>query len=268
MESIIQYFSNMELNPRSLLLGSAVIILGFLVFCLLSRFIFGKKSNLTYAISSAIGIILMCALTVGLRNAGPQITALLTPMPFVQVSGDTLQLIDLAATEYTILFSELLSMVILAFLFNTIDRWMPKPKNVFGWLFFRCLTVVLAMVLHLVASALILHYLPGGLVTYAPVVLLAILVLMLLTGALKLLVGVLISTVNPLIGALYTFFFATVVGKAITRAVFTTGILALLTTALKYIGITAISIAAGVLVAYIPLILLLLILWYIINRLL
>ena len=91
---------------------------------------------------------------------------------------------------------------------------------------------------------------------------------MLLTGALKLLVGVVLSTVNPLIGALYTFFFATVVGKAITRAVFTTGILAVLIMVLKYMGIAIISIAASALVAYIPLLLLLLILWYVINRLL
>lgn len=268
MESIMHYFHSMTLNLPSLLWGGAVILIGFLLIGLLSRFIFGKKANLTYAVSSAIGIVLMCALIVGLKYAAPQFAAFLAPMPFVQISGDTLQLINLSTADYTALCSELLSMVILSFLFNTVDRWMPKPKNVFGWLFFRIITVALSLILHLVVSALILHYLPEGLVTYAPVVLLAILVLMLLTGALKLLVGVILSTVNPLIGALYTFFFATIIGKAITRAVFTTALLAVVVTALKYIGITAVSIAVSVLVAYIPLLLLLLALWYVINRLL
>lgn len=268
MESIMHYLQSISLNFSSLIWGGAAIIIGFLLIALLSRFIFGKKSNLTYATSSAIGITIMCALIVGLKYLAPQLSAYLAPMPFVQISGETLHLFDLAAADYTAICSQLLSMIILSFLFNTADRWMPKPKNIFGWLFFRCLTVALALIAHLVVSALILRYLPEGLVIYAPVVLLAILVLMLLTGALKLLVGVVLSTVNPLIGALYTFFFATVVGKAITRAVFTTGILAALIMVLKYMGITAISIAVSVLVAYIPLLLLLLILWYVINRLL
>ena len=268
MESIIHHIESMNLNIPSMLLGSSVIIIGLLLIGLLSRFIFGRKANLTYAVSSAIGIIMMCTVLVGLKYAEPRLAAFLAPMPFLQISGETLHLIDLSGANYTVICSELLSMVILSFLFNTLDRWMPKPKNFFGWLFFRCLTVTLALIAHLVVSVLILYYLPEGLVTYAPVVLLAILVLMMLTGALKLLVGVILSTVNPLIGALYTFFFATIIGKALTRAVFTTAILSALVMALKYIGITAISIAASVLVAYIPLLLLLVILWYTINRLL
>ena len=65
---------------------------------------------------------------------------------------------------------------------------------------------------------------------------------------------------------LYTFFFATIIGKMITRAVFTTGLLALLITGLKYLGIVAVSIATSALVIYIPLLLLLFIIWYINNR--
>ena len=268
MESISNYFRSMGLNFWSLLTSGAVIIVGVLLFSLIGRFVFGKKSNLSYALSSVIGIIMMCALLVGLRYAGPKFTAFIAPMPFIQISGDTLTLLDITSADYTVLCTELLSMIILSFLFNTVDRWIPKPKNLLGWLFFRCLTVAITLILYLIASALILRYLPEGLVTYAPVVLLAILVLMLLTGALKLLVGVILSTVNPLIGALYTFFFATIVGKSITRAVFTTGLLSLLVIALKYIGVMGISIAASVLVVYIPFLLLLLILWYVINRLL
>ena len=268
MESISNYFRSMGLNFWSLLTAGAVLIVGVLLFSLIGRFVFGKKSNLSYALSSVIGIIMMCALLVGLRYAGPKFTAFIAPMPFIQISGDTLTLLDITSADYTVLCTELLSMIILSFLFNTVDRWMPKPKNLLGWLFFRCLTVAIALILHLIASALILRYLPEGLVTYAPVVLLAILVLMLLTGALKLLVGVILSTVNPLIGALYTFFFATIVGKSITRAIFTTGLLALLIIALKHVGVMAISIAASVLVVYIPFLLILLILWYVINRLL
>lgn len=268
MESVTNFFQSLGIDLQSHLLGGAVIIFGLLLISLLSRFIFGKKSNLNFAVSSAIGIVLMCALMVGISYIAPALYNLLPAMPFVQFQGKTLYLFSFSGSDYTQICSQLLSMVTLSFVFNTLDRWMPKPKNIFGWLFFRVLTLVLALALHLFVSMLIHMYLPTGLIIYAPVVLLAILVLMLLTGALKLPVGVLLSTVNPVIGGLYTFFFATILGKMITRAVFTTAILSLLVTALKYIGITAISIAASVLIAYIPLLIILLVLWYLINRLL
>lgn len=266
MDTIMEYFDSLGLDFWSLLTCGAAIVVGTLLLSLLSRFVFGKKSNLTYALSSAVGIIMMCALIVGLKYAGPQFSGLIAPMPFVQTSEQTLYLFDFTGADYTVICTQLLSCIILAFLFNTVDRWMPKPANIFGWLIFRCLTVIIALALHLFVSALLLRYLPEGLMTYAPVVLLAILILMLLTGALKLLVGILLSTVNPIIGGLYTFFFATIVGKMITRAVFTTGLLALLITALKYLGITAVSIAASVLIVYLPLLLLLMVIWYVINR--
>ena len=77
------------------------------------------------------------------------------------------------------------------------------------------------MALHLIVTQLFTTYLPQGLVTYAPTILLALLVLLLLVGALKIVVGAILATVNPLIGAFYTFFFATIVGKALSKAMLT-----------------------------------------------
>ena len=91
---------------------------------------------------------------------------------------------------------------------------------------------------------------------------------MLLTGALKLMVGVAIASVNPIIGALYTFFFATLVGKQLSKAVLTTLILAALVFALNKLGVTVISIAGAALMAYIPLLLLLLAVWYLVRKVL
>ena len=138
----------------------------------------------------------------------------------------------------------------------------------FTWLLFRCLTVILATLAHLVVYGLLMRYLPDGLMTYAPVVLLAILALMLLTGALKIVVGVALTTVNPLIAALYTFFFANVIGKQVTRAVFTTAIMSLLVFALQYVGVAALAVTSAALVVYIPFLLIMLVLWYIVNKVL
>lgn len=246
-----------------LLLTVGTILLGAV-----GRFAFGKRSTLNRAVSSAIGILFVYALTVVLHSAGAEFKAFVAPLPFVSIRDTSLSLFSFQGADYTVICSQLLSMVILAFLANLIDSIMPRGKNLFTWLFCRCLTVVLAMLLHLVVTWLFTTYLPQGLVTYAPVILLALLLLLLLVGALKLIVGAVLSTVNPLIGAFYTFFFATVVGKALTKAVLTTAILSALVVALNYIGCTVVSIASAALIAYIPLLIVLLIVWYVVGRVL
>ena len=98
-------------------------------------------------------------------------------------------------------------------------------------------------------------------------VLLALLVILLLVGGLKIIVGAVLTTVNPIIGIVYTFFFANIVGKAITKAVLTTAILSGLVYLLGYLGVTIVSITEAALVAYIPLALVLLVVWFVITRL-
>ena len=89
---------------------------------------------------------------------------------------------------------------------------------------------------------------------------------MLLTGALKFLVGLLLTSVNPLIAAFYTFFFANVVGKQLTRAVFTTALLAGLSYGMQSLGIVGVSISTAALSAYLPFAILLAVLWYVLER--
>lgn len=268
METIVNYFSSLGLDFGSMAKTGVVLLLATILFSLIGRFIFGKKSNLNNAVSSAIGILFLYALTVVLHSAGAEFQAFVAPLPFVTITGDALYLFSFTDAHYTVLCAEVLSMIILSFLMNLVDGWMPKKNNVFVWFFFRCLTVVTALLLHLLVTWLFTTYLPEGIVTYAPPILLVLLALMLLTGSLKILVGVLISTVDPLIAALYTFFFANIIGTQITKAVLTTMILTGLVYLLQYIGVTALSIAAAALMAYVPFLLILVVVWYVTCRVL
>lgn len=267
METIINFFKNLELDWPYLLKTGGILLLGCLVLSLFGRFIFGKKSAISNATSSAIGIIFICAVTIVLRSFELNIRWT-PPLPFVDFRQDSMILFDFVSADYKAICSLVLSMIILAFLINLIDGWLPKKEKFIPWLFFRILTIVLAYALHIVVSLLFTKYLPDVVVMYAPVILLALLVLMLLTGALKIIVGALVATVNPIIGALYTFFFANIIGKQISKAVLTTALLAGLVILLRYLGIAVICIAASALVAYIPFLLILVGLWYLINRIL
>lgn len=267
MESIVNYFASLNINIGEFLKAIALLVGALLVLAILGRFIFGKRSALILAVSSAIGILFVYVITILLGSAGEQLQKFIAPLPFVTIQNDTMYLFSFQA-EYTEVCTQILNMIILSFLMNLADGWLPTGKRVLGWIFFRCLGVVIALILHLVVTGLLTSVLPEGLVIYAPTILLGILILMLLTGALKFLVGLVLTTVNPLIAALYTFFFANVVGKQITKAILTTAILAGLVLVLQKMGIFAISIASAAFAAYIPLIILLVVLWYLIGKLL
>ena len=267
MEAIVNYFASMDLNIETFLKATGMLIAALFALALAGRFVFGKKSPLLRAVSSAIGILFIYALTIVLGGLGEGFQKFIAPLPFITIENETMVLFNFQA-DYTVVTTQILSMIILSFLMNLADGWLPKGKHVVVWIIFRCVAVIAGLVLHLIATGLLTTYLPEGLVTYAPVILLAILALMLLTGALKFLVGIVLTTVNPLIAALYTFFFANVVGKQITKAVLTTAIMTGVVILLQKLGVVAISIAAAALAAYIPLLILLLVVWYIVGKLL
>ena len=266
MEKIAEFFSGFGISFDTFWKAGLVLLIGTFLISIFGRFIFGKRSTLNNAVSSTFAILFIYAGVVVLKGLGSELSAFVTPLPFVTLSADTMHFFSFRSADFLEICSQVLNMIILAFLVNLADSWLPKGKNIFVWLFFRIITVLVAYILHFVVVGLLAKFVPEGIATYAPVILVAVVVLLLLTGALKILVGALLTTVNPIIGGLYTFFFANIIGKQITKAVLTTAILSGLIYALETLGVTAISIAAVVLTAYIPVLIVLIVLWYIVGR--
>lgn len=268
MEQIKAMLDSIDFDSAVFVKAALILAVSTILLGVIGRFVFGKRSALNHSVSSAICILFVYAATVVLYSLGARYQRFIAPMPFVSFSGTQMQLFSFAGSDYTLICTQLLSMVILAFLANLFEGILPKGKRFMGWLFFRCLGIVLAMAAHLVVTWLFNAYLPQGIVTYAPTILLALLVLLLFVGALKIVVGAVLATVHPLIGAFYTFFFATVVGKALSKAILTTAILSSVIWAMNYIGVSAVSIAKEALIAYIPLLIVLVVVWYVVSRLL
>ncbi len=266
MEQLLLYIKNLDLNWQSLGITAVVLTVGCLLTGTISRAVFGKRSVLFESASSAVGILFIYALTAVIYSIGTQYIPYTSPLPFVIITNEELALMTITGMHYTELCGILLRMVILSFIMNITDRWLPKGKHFFVWVFWRCVTVVASMLLHLLVIGLMHKYLPEGILTYAPAILLCLLGLMILTGALKIVVGVILTTVNPLIGALYTLFFANVIGRQVTKAIFTTAIVTGLFFLLEKLQVAAISILPGALIAYIPFALLLLVCWYGIKK--
>ncbi len=269
MDAIINFFKSLipeNFDIPSYLYTAGILCGGFLVIGILGRLIFGKDSVLVRSVSGAIGILLIYAVSVLLHSYGVSMKLLMSELPLITITDGNLLLFPFLDSDYIAISGALLSMIVLAFLVNLVNSWFPEGKKLFSWFLFRIVSVLLAMVLHTIVSALLGAFLPAGLQTWAPVILVALLILMLLLGALKYVVGAILGTVNPVIGLLYTFFFSTLLGKQLSRAVLTTSIISGLILALNYVGITTIRIGTAALGLYLPLILVLLALWYLIGK--
>ena len=155
MDAIIKQLSSLDVDFWYLGKIALVLLLGTFLLSAFGRFIFGKRSALNNSVSSAIGILFLYAVTVVLNSAGTQFESFVAPLPFVTISGEEMRIFSFENAHYTVICSELLSMVILSFLVNLADGWLPRGKNIFSWLFFRCMTVVLALLLHLVTVGLL-----------------------------------------------------------------------------------------------------------------
>lgn len=266
MESIVSYFANVGIDFVSFLKLAGILLLSAVLISAVSRFIFRKQTLLSSSISSSIAIVFIYVAMVLILTVASDLHFLVTPLPLVSITAEQIEFFRFADASFPAVADQLLAMIILAFLVNLVDAWLPKGKNIFSWTWWRLLTVAIGFMLHYGANLLIHKYLPDGIIQYAPMILLIILVAMLLTGALRFVLGLILATVNPLIAALYTFFFATLIGKQITKAVLTAGLLSGVILLMQKMGITSLSLMPEALVAYIPFLLVLIPVWYLISK--
>ena len=268
LESLFETVASVELETTSFLKYAAILCAGLLVLGFLGRLLFGKRSDLNHALSSTVGILAVYILGIFLYGTSAALSGLLASLPFVAVQDGMLALFAFQSASWTDISAVLVRMIVLAFLVNLVDTLLPKGKNFFVWLLLRLATVFFAVLFQGIIVWLSGTYLPETFLSLAPMILLGILVAMLLLGALKLLVGIALATVNPIIGALYTFFFSSLVGRQLSKAVLTTLLLSALVFALTHFGYVVISLAALSITTLLLLVLILLALWYLINQIL
>ena len=265
----IYSFSPTDLNLEAMAKFLLFFCAGSLILSIISRAVLGKRSSLNHSLSSVMAILFVYALTAVVYSLNAQDSnTSQSPLPFVTFFNDYMVILPIVGIRLTVLCRELLSLVILSFLVNLLDTFIPKGKSMLGWFVLRLLTVILALTLHILIHWACDTYLPNAMMTYAPAILLSLLIIMLTLGFLNAILGLVLTITNPLIGALYSFFFSNVVGKQFTKAVFTTAILCAILYFVGEFGYSFINISTTSLVAYIPMALSCLGLWLLIGRLL
>lgn len=246
----------------SLLIG----IISILIIGGIFRLCFGKGSILNGAISSAIAILCLYVINVLIYSFGDDFEILFSPLPFVSVEGNYLTIFPILDASFDAICAELINMIILSYLMNLLETWLPKGKKILTWFCFRFLSLTIAICLHYCFNLFLNSVLQDSALTLTPIILLGILATTLLLGLLKLLVGGALAFIHPLLGLFYTFFFKKDAGKQLVKAILTTVILAIVVCVLNYFSYTSIYIAAVAVLTYLPVIIFALILWYVIAQ--
>lgn len=261
LSSLIGNHSDLLVMGKTLLMaGGAVIILGFLI-----KLLFGKESGLNRTVCAVIGILFFYACTIIVYVFDPAgLADYIPPLPFLAFSGSDVYLFRFATSSFPVICSQVLSMILLAFVYLVIDDFMPRGVRL-HWLLYRLLTICMAMALHYFVTWLTNLFLPASLVIYAPTVLTVVLFIFMFLGLLKVVLGLVLAVVNPVLGAIYTFFFASRLGKSLSRAVLASVVLSILVYVLTNMGYYAFSVAPEALITYIPAAGILLLVWFVLS---
>lgn len=250
----------LTIGKTLLMAGGVVIILAFLL-----KLLFGKDSGMNRTVSAVIGILFFYACTIVIYTFNPAgLAAHIPQLPFLAFSGSDVYLFQFSASSFPVICTQVLSMILLSFVYLIIDDFMPRGVRL-HWLLYRILTVAMAMALHHLVTWLMNLFLPATLVIYAPTVLTVVLFLFLFLGVLKALLGVVLAVVNPILGAIYAFFFASKLGRSLSRAVLASIVLSILVYVLTDLGYHAFSVAPSALITYIPTAAILLLVWFVIG---
>ena len=255
-----------ELGISSFVQLAILLVFGTVVLGFVFRIFFGKHCNANKAISVSAGILFIYAVTIAIYALNPlDLSKYLSPLPFALFRRDILILVPFNGTAFPLIATQILSMIILCFIVHFLDFLLPTGRSFFSWLFFRCLSVGLAIFLNLAVNLAINTFLPQGLATYAPMVLLIVLGAALLIGLFNPLLCILFTIANPVIGLLYTFFFSNTIGKNLTRSVLSAGLVCGLVYLMEYAGFGVIDITHRALLTCAPFAAVLLGIWYVFD---
>lgn len=228
MPTFSSVFDTVEQKIDALFADLSFYVLAFLALLLigsLCRFLFGKRGQIAKALLSAAEIVCLYALFFACERFGLRGQLFVRALPFLCVDEGRITLLSVLGTPFSELCAHILRLLLLAFAVNLLHTVIPTGKATLTRLFLRAASIVLVLAANYFLDVALEAWLPQGFGRYAPVLLLAALALLVFMGSLRFFVGAALLSVNPLLAALYTFFFSNFIGRALARAMLSTALL-------------------------------------------
>lgn len=244
----------------------AIAVIGLLLVSSMNRFLFGKKHQLGKAITSAMEILFLYVICIVIYSFGLHWDIFLNPLPFVSLQNGTLNILPILSSDFSDICPQIAKLLMITFLVNLMNTVIPEGKKFPIWLLLRAATVILVVGVNYVLDVALFMWLPDGIGQIAPLVLLVVPILLILLGSLKMVVGTTLFVANPVFGALYTFFFSNLIGRSLARSVISTGLLIGMFYLLNSFEILTLTLSATSLITFLPILLIIILLWYVVDR--
>ena len=242
-----------------------------LILAALVRLIHKKASQYNHALSSAMALMFMYMLMLMLHRLIPDIVdPVLDKLPLMDVNFQTgtVRLYQFNMDKFTECCRELVYVLILSFCLIGLDDIIPDSKNTATWIILQFIIVCMALAIYCFILNSINTFFPEVFTSVAPMILVSILLFMVFLGLLKVILTLMLAAVNPLLGAVSTFFSSNKLGMALGKSVMCSFMLISMCTFLRYKALAVIPLEdLTLMVCCLPLIVLLL-LWVIIGHVL
>jgi hypothetical protein len=201
----------------ALVFVAAIVVLGSLF-----RLICGKNAPLTRSVSAVLSIGIVYLSAILLFMFIPPVREPMNRLPFLTVTDQRFFLWDILHLSEETLYPAILRLAILSFLVNTLEAFLPQGKKFFTWYLYRVTTALSALALYLLLCLAIDRFAPEILGEWAKTIITGFWTTILIIGLLKLLLSVVLTVINPIIGGLYAFFFAHPFGRQLSKSILTT----------------------------------------------
>lgn len=242
-----------------------------LILAAMVRLIHKKTSQYNHALSSAMALMFMYLLMILLHRVIPEIVdPVLDKLPLIDVNFEkgTISLFQFSGERFSESCQELVYLMILSFCLIGLDDIIPDAKNTPSWMLLQFIIACIALAIYCFVLKAINMFLPDLFNSFAPMILVSILLFMVFLGLLKVILTLMVVAVNPLLGAISAFFSGNKLGMALGKSVMCSFVMIAMTIFLKFKELTVISIAdMTFLVCLLPLVILAL-LWVVIGHIL
>ena len=270
LEIISEWVAGMlpkDFHPFDTLPTLGFIIAIVFILAVLIRVISDKASKYNHALASAMAILFAYIFLMMIHDTEPPefVREAIRILPLIDYESGVVTLFKFSGDNILLVFEELLYAFILSFILIGLDDLIPDAKNAIAWIILQMAIVAISVFLYWGVIKAINALMPGILDSYAPLILGCILLFMIGMGVLKLILGLLLVAVNPLLGAVSAFFGSSPVGKALGKA----ALCALLLCAVAFFvgnsGLTSFALVdLTFLVCFLPMLVLVL-LWFVVG---
>lgn len=273
LECFANYISSLfpeGFTPFDMLPTLGFIIAAVFILAALIRVIADKASRYNHALASAMALLFayMFLMLIHNESAPGFVKDALEILPLVTYENNKIALFSFSGANILDIFRQFLHTFILSFILIGLDDLIPDAKNGLAWIVLQVAIAFIAVFLYWGVIKGINYFLPGVLDSHAPLILGCILLFMVALGVMKVILGLLLVAVNPLLGAISAFFGTSPVGKALGKA----ALCALLLCAVAFFmgsnGLTTFQLAdLNFVVCVLPMLVLLL-LWFVVGYIL